>query len=68
VGIFTATIQAYMCPPRVFEMETAAEDIWKPSRWWKSRFTRVILAFILPGLPTAIGKFMGIVKIGKTIF
>ncbi|MDR0516304.1 MAG: TraB/GumN family protein [Fibromonadaceae bacterium] len=67
VGMFTATIQVYMRPPRVFEMESITEDIWKPSRWWKNRFTKVMLAFILPGLPTAIGKFMGIVKIGRTL-
>jgi len=67
VGMFTAFIQAYFCPPRVFEMETVADDIWKPSRWWKNRFTRVFLAFILPGLPTTIGSFIGIGKIVNTI-
>jgi len=67
VGMFVAFVQAYFCPPRVFEMETAAEDIWKPSRWWKNRFTRVFLAFILPGLPTTIGSFVGIGKIVNTI-
>ena len=67
VGMFTGLIQAYFCPPRVFEMETASEDLWKPSRWWKSRFTRVILAFIFPGLPTVIGSIVGIEKIVSTI-
>jgi pheromone shutdown-related protein TraB len=67
VGMFTAFIQAYFCPPRVSEMETAAEDIWKLSRWWKNRFTRVILAFIMPGLFAAPGKFIFFAKIGKTI-
>jgi pheromone shutdown-related protein TraB len=67
VGMFTAFIQAYFCPPRVSEMETAAEDIWKLSRWWKNRFTKVILAFIMPGLFAAPGKFIFFAKIGKTI-
>ena len=67
VGMFTAFIQAYFCPPRVGEMETVAEDIWKFSRWWKNRFTRVILAFIMPGLFAAPGKFIFFAKIGKTI-
>jgi hypothetical protein len=48
-------------------MESAAEDIWKPSRWWKNRFTRVILAFMLPGLFAAPGKLIFAAKIGKTI-
>jgi len=63
VGMFVAFVQAYFCPPRVFEMEAASEDIWKPSRWWKNRFTRVFLAFICPGLPTTIGSFVGMGKI-----
>ncbi len=67
VGMFTGFIQAYFCPPRVFEMETVAEDLWKPSRWWKNRFTRVILAFICPGLPTTIGSIVGIERIVSTI-
>ncbi|MCL2284546.1 MAG: TraB/GumN family protein [Fibromonadales bacterium] len=67
VGMFTAFIQAYFCPPRVFEMESASEDLWKPARWWKNRFTRVFLAFIFPGLLTAIGSFVGIGKIVSTI-
>ena len=67
VGMFTGFIQAYFCPPRVFEMETAAEDLWKPSRWWKNRFTRVFLAFIFPGLLTTIGSLIGIGKIVRTI-
>jgi pheromone shutdown protein TraB len=63
VGMFTAFIQAYFCPPKVSEMETVAEDIWKISRWWKNRFTRVILAFIMPGLFAAPGKLIFFAKI-----
>ena len=67
VGMFTGFIQAYFCPPRVFEMESVSEDIWKPSRWWKNRFTKIILAFFIPGLLTSVGSFVGIGKIVKTI-
>ena len=67
VGMFTAFVQAYFCPPRVYEMETAVDDIWKPSRWWKNRFTRVFLAFVLPGLFTSAGSLIGYGKIAKTI-
>ncbi len=67
VGMFTAFVQAYFCPPRVYEMEAATDDIWKPSRWWKNRFTRVFLAFICPGLFTTVGSIIGIGKIAKTI-
>lgn len=67
VGFFTALVQAYLMPPRVYEMETVAEDFWKPSRWWKNRLTRVFLAFLLPGLPTTIGSILGGWKIFSTL-
>ena len=67
VGMFTALSQAYFMPPRVYEMETVAEDFWKPSRWWKNRLTRVFLAFLLPGLPTTIGSIVGGWKIFSTL-
>jgi len=67
VGFFTALTQAYLMPPRVYEMENVAEDFWKPSRWWKNRLTRVFLAFLLPGLPTTIGSILGGWKIFSTL-
>ena len=58
VGFFVALVQAYLRPPRVAEFETVSEDIWKISRWWKNRVTRVILCFLLPGFPAIIGKII----------
>ena len=67
VGFFTALAQAYLCPPRVYEMENVADDFWKVSRWWKNRLTRVFLCFLLPGLPTTIGSLLGGWNILKTL-
>lgn len=63
VGFFVALVQAYMRPPRVAEFETVSEDIWKISRWWKNRVTRVILCFLLPGFPAIIGKIIALIGI-----
>lgn len=63
VGFFTALVQVYMRPPRVEEFETVSEDIWKVSRWWKNRLTRVFLCFLLPGFPAIIGKIIALVGI-----
>ena len=63
VGFFTALTQVYMRPPRVQEMETLSEDIWKVRRWWKNRVTRVILCFLCPGIPAIVGKILAICKI-----
>ena len=65
VGFFVALVQAYMRPPRVSEFETVTEDIWKVSRWWKNRVTRIILCFLLPGFPAIIGKIIALVGIYK---
>ena len=63
VGFFVALVQAYLRPPRVAEFETVTEDIWKISRWWKNRVTRVILCFLLPGFPAIIGKIIALIGI-----
>lgn len=63
VGFLVALVQVYMRPPRVEEFETVSEDIWKISRWWKNRLTRVILCFLLPGFPAIIGKIIALVGI-----
>ncbi|SHL13966.1 pheromone shutdown-related protein TraB [Fibrobacter intestinalis] len=63
VGFFVALVQAYLRPPRVAEFETVSEDIWKMSRWWKNRVTRVILCFLLPGFPAIIGKIIALIGI-----
>ncbi len=63
VGFLVALVQVYMRPPRVEEFETVSEDIWKVSRWWKNRLTRVILCFLLPGFPAIIGKIIALVGI-----
>lgn len=63
VGFFTALTQVYVRPPRISEMETLADDIWKISRWRKNRMTRVFLCFLLPGFPAIIGKIIAILNI-----
>lgn len=65
VGFFVALVQVYMRPPRVSEFETVSVDIWKVSRWWSNRVTRVILCFLLPGFPAIIGKIIALVGIYK---
>ncbi|MCK9181406.1 MAG: TraB/GumN family protein [Fibrobacteraceae bacterium] len=67
VGFFVALVQAYMKPPRVSEFETVSDDIWKVSRWWRNRLTRLILCFLLPGFPAIIGKILAIIGIYKAL-
>jgi pheromone shutdown-related protein TraB len=58
-GYVTAFIQVLLCPPMVKEFETAGDDISKLTGWWRNRLLRVFLVFILTGLGSAIGTWIG---------
>lgn len=59
VSTFTALVQAILVPPRVYEVENISDDISHWKCWWKNRMLRIFLCFLLPGLPTTIGTFLG---------
>lgn len=67
-GYVTAFVQAWLCPPRVHEVNAVAEDIVVAKRWWQNRLLRVFLAFLLPGFGSAIGTWVGGVEIAKNLF
>lgn len=66
-GYVTAFIQVLTCPPVVKEFETAGEDISSFKGWWKNRLLRVFLVFILTGLGSAIGTWVGGYEIFKNL-
>ncbi len=66
-GYVTAFIQVLTCPPVVREFESAGEDISSFTGWWKNRLLRVFLVFILTGLGSAIGTWVGGYEIFKNL-
>lgn len=66
-GYVTAFIQVMVCPPVVAEFETVAEDMSKVGRWWSNKLLRVFLVFILTGLGSAIGTYVGGYEIVKNL-
>jgi pheromone shutdown-related protein TraB len=58
-GYVTAFIQVLTCPPYVKEFESAGDDIVTFKGWWKNRLLRVFLVFLLTGLGSAIGTWIG---------
>jgi pheromone shutdown-related protein TraB len=66
-GYVTAFIQVLTCPPVVKEFETAGEDIGSFTGWWKNRLLRVFLVFILTGLGSAVGTWIGGYEIFKNL-
>ncbi len=58
-GYVTAFVQAWVRPPRVFELRSLREDALRPRAWYRNRALRIALALILPTIGSAIGTFVG---------
>ena len=58
-GYVTAFVQAWVRPPRVFELRELKMDALVPSRWFRNRALKIALALILPTIGSAIGTFVG---------
>ena len=66
-GYVTAFIQVMTRPPVVKEFESAGNDIATIRGWWKNKLLRVFLVFILTGLGSAIGTWVGGYEIFKNL-
>lgn len=67
-GYVTAMVQAYLRPPLVRELQTVADDVRSLKGWWRNRLLRIFLAFILPGIGSMIGTWLGGYKIFSNLF
>ncbi|MDZ7641989.1 MAG: hypothetical protein U5J62_08215 [Desulfurivibrio sp.] len=67
-GYVTAFLQAMLRPPLVMEFERVLDDMNSFRGWWRNRLLRVFLAFMLPGLGSMIGTWIGGVEIISSIF
>jgi pheromone shutdown-related protein TraB len=68
VGYVAAFVQAYMRPPRVYELRTVAKDAGSLTKWWSNRLLRILLVFILSSLGGSIGMFAGSAGILRSLF
>jgi len=67
-GYVTAFVQFMMMPPVVRELETVLDDISTLSGWWRNRLLKVFLAFLLPGIGSFIGTWIGGYEIVSNLF
>jgi len=67
-GYVTAFVQVMTMPPLVREFETASRDLFNPAGWWRNRLLRIFLVFLLSGLGSSIGTWIGGVKILGQLF
>lgn len=58
-GYVTAFVQAYLKPPTVRELQSVSDDLRVPVQWWRNKLLRIFLAFLLPGIGSMIGTWVG---------
>lgn len=63
VGYVAALVQAYVRPPLVREIQSVADDIRVPARWWSNRLLRICLVFLLSTIGTSVGTIVGTTEI-----
>ncbi|MEE9431666.1 MAG: TraB/GumN family protein [Melioribacteraceae bacterium] len=67
-GYVAAFVQTYFNPPIVKEIQNVSEDINKVPMWWKNKLLRILLVFILSGLGSVLGTYVGAYKIISNLF
>lgn len=67
-GYVVAFVQAYYQPPKVKEFESVTEDVSNFKKWWENRLLKILLVFILSGLGSAIGTYVGGFQIISNLF
>ncbi len=67
-GYVTAFVQAVVRPPVVKEIQDASKDITSFKGWWTNKLLRVFLAFLLPGVGSMVGTWLGGYRIFSSLF
>ena len=60
VGMFAGIVQAFVCKPKVADMESVMDDVSSVKGFYKNRLLRVLLVFFLSSLGGAIGNFIAV--------
>jgi pheromone shutdown-related protein TraB len=67
-GYVAAFIQTYFAPPVVKEFKNVSTEVNKVKNWWTNKLLRIILVFILCGLGSAVGTYVGAYEIISNLF
>jgi len=67
-GYVVAFVQAYFQPPKVKEFESVTEDVSHWKKWWENKLLKILLVFILSGLGSALGTYVGAYQIISNLF
>lgn len=67
-GYVTSFVQVMNRPPVVREFETVGSDILSMAKWWQNKLLRIFLVFILTGIGSMVGTWVGGYKIFTNLF
>ncbi|MCW5211964.1 TraB/GumN family protein [Desulfobulbus sp. TB] len=67
-GYVCAFVQVMTCPPVVKEFEGVSNDMVSLRGWWRNKLLRIFLVFILTGLGSSIGTWVGGYRIFTNLF
>ena len=67
-GYVAAFVQSYFKPPVVKEIQNVNVDVNSVKMWWSNKLLRIILVFILSGLGSVLGTYVGAYKIISNLF
>lgn len=67
-GYVCAFVQVMTRPPLVKEFEAVSTDIGTVRGWWQNRLLRIFLVFIMTGLGSSIGTWVGGYRIFTNLF
>jgi len=59
VGMFAGIVQAFVCKPKVADMESVMDDVSSVKGFYKNRLLRVLLVFLLSSIGSSVGTFVG---------
>ncbi len=68
VGYIAAFVEAYVRPPRVYELRNSARDVSSLRQWWTNRLLRILLVFVLSSLGGSAGMLIGSAEIIRNLF
>ncbi|MBI3786569.1 MAG: TraB family protein, partial [Deltaproteobacteria bacterium] len=67
VGYVAAAVQAYVRPPRVYELQSVTQDASVARRWWSNRLLRILLIFVFSSIGGSLGMFTGSAGIVRSL-
>ncbi|MCR4821774.1 MAG: TraB/GumN family protein [Treponema sp.] len=59
VGMFAGIVQAFVCKPKVKDMESVMDDAGSIKGFYRNRLLRVLLVFFLSSIGSSVGTFVG---------